>query len=76
MRTTKKIEWSYPTSPNAKHFGFYKTGCYTVETVDEHGSISQGGYATIQEAQKHADALPYDWNKFTRNIETESKPEV
>lgn len=70
MKTTKKIEWSYPTSPNAKHFGFYHTGCYTVETVNDFSSMSQAGYATIEEAQKHADLLPYEWNKYTRNTHT------
>ena len=34
MSKVKAVQWSYPTSPNAKAFGFYKTGCWCVELYE------------------------------------------
>ena len=33
MKIRKEIAYSYPTSPNAKTLGFYKTGCYHVSVT-------------------------------------------
>ena len=65
--TRKFISWSYPTSDNAKKFGFYKTGCWTVETTtDNKPPIAIAGYATKEEAKDHYNSLPYsptNWYK-------------
>lgn len=50
----KEIGWSYPTSPNAKRFGF-KQGCFTVSTVDYVNGTPKppkavAGFATLKEA--------------------------
>jgi hypothetical protein len=45
------IEWSYPTSPNAKHLGFAQ-GCYTIELVlDDRSQTALYGFATELEAK-------------------------
>ena len=60
METFKTVSYSYPTSPNAKKYGFYKTGCYTVETItDEKPPKSLAAFATKKEAVAFAETLKY-----------------
>ncbi len=62
MTITKQVEWSYPTSPNADRFKF-KTGCWTVETVEGHNPpVARAAFATREEAMQNADTMPYAWN--------------
>ncbi len=65
---TKRIEYSYPTSPNADRFGF-KSGCYTVEM----GECPQlkpfkaiAGFATLNEAKQFAVRLPEPFDRLTK----------
>lgn len=51
---TKSVEWSYPTSPNAKGF---PRGCWSVEVAGE----AVAHYAARREAVEHADRLPEPW---------------
>ncbi len=67
---TKRIEWSYATSPNADRFGF-RNGCWTVETVRGHNpSIAIAGFTTIEEAEAYAAKMPIEWNRLTRRAKT------
>ena len=59
----KYIDWSYPTSTNAERFGFSDIGCWTIlvgPRAEFQAAVS--GYATIEEAQAAAEALPHDWH--------------
>ena len=61
---TKTVEFSYPTSDNAKRFGFYSTGCYTVETVTGiKPPKSLAGFKTRAEALAHAKTIDLPWSK-------------
>ena len=51
---TKRIEYSYPSSPNACAYGFAKAGCYTVQVIESGKVLSIAGYATLEEARRHA----------------------
>lgn len=63
---TKRIEWSYPTSPNANKFGF-KDGCWTVEIVSANGiPRAVKGFATLEEASANASAMPLPWDRLTK----------
>lgn len=77
MRTepqSKAISWAYPTSPNAKRFGYNYTGCYTVGL----GRANLAGkphkalkaFTTWDAAKVYADSLAEPWDKYTM-----SKPE-
>ncbi len=65
---TKKVEFSYPSSPNADKFGFNK-GCYTVELVDADGFPEViSGHETLKEAMLAADSLPNEWYLLFRQL--------
>jgi hypothetical protein len=66
MVAGKSVEYSYPTSDNAKRFGFYQTGCYTVEIKTLTRSKAVAGFAKIEEAKAYAEKLPGEWSTFTR----------
>ena len=63
--TQKEISWSYPTSPNARTFGFYKTGCYSVAMVNIASEFHLAGFATFAEAKAHADSMPYPYSHYS-----------
>lgn len=64
---TKRIEYSYPTSPNAKQLGFYKTGCYSVEVGEVHKPKKAiAGFSTLEEAKQYAEKMPEMWDNYTR----------
>lgn len=59
---SKEVTFAYPTSPNAEHFGYGKTGCYIL-------SIWLGGlryplfvYETKEEALAAAERCVLPWN--------------
>ena len=58
----KSVEFSYPTSSNAKKMGFNKTGCWTVETR-ESGKAGKAikGFLTREEAISHAETMKNEW---------------
>jgi len=60
---TKTIEYSYPTSPNAKSFGFNDTGCWTVE-YNYFNKIPEPvkAFEDIRDAVEFALNLPEKWN--------------
>lgn len=62
----KSIDWSYPTSFDARQHGFEQTGCYTV-SLGFTGQTEDGvkGFATFPEAQAFANTLPNPWSKYT-----------
>lgn len=73
---TKTVEWSYATSDNAKRFGFYKTGCYTVDLRLRSGGRIEGetplaGFATKSEALQYANGLKYEWCPLTLRFHPE-----
>jgi hypothetical protein len=60
--TVKSVGWSYPTSDNAKRFGFYDTGCWTVCTSTDNGIPAPlSGHADKVDAVKAAESLPFPW---------------
>lgn len=69
-RTTKAIQWSYPSSPNADRFRF-RDGCYTVSMIDfaEDGTRciprAMRGFETIEEARAYADSFLLDYDRYT-----------
>ncbi len=67
MTSYKIVEWSYPSSINAKQFGFPKTGCFTLHTanlelVPFDGHKTVGGFATLDEAKKAGEKFPFAWH--------------
>lgn len=63
---TKRIEYSYPTSPNAERFHFPR-GCWTVELVNGFSpGLAVAAFSTIEEAEKYAAHRPEEWNRLTR----------
>lgn len=65
--TTKRIEYSYPTSPNATRFGL-RDGGYTVELLAHASAIPKAiaGFKTLAEAKAYANQMPEPWNRLTR----------
>jgi hypothetical protein len=61
--TTKMVSYSYPTSTNAKKFGHYKTGCYTI-SLHEGVNVPKhiAAFSTKEEAIKEAEKLSHPWN--------------
>lgn len=78
MKTTnayKTVDWSYPTSENAKRFRTPQ-GCWTVGVSTEREPSKwqteavAGGFATLDEAIAHAETLPmpYFLNRDPRSF--------
>lgn len=68
MKSYKLVEWSFPTSTNAKRFGFEKQGCFTLHVAnaefvpfDGHKTVS--GHATLAEAKQAGLAFPFPWHQ-------------
>jgi hypothetical protein len=69
----KMIQYSYPTSDNAKKAGLYNYGCYSVELVSitpkgQNPPNFIKGFLTLTEAQNYANTLPYQSNKFCLTV--------
>lgn len=64
---TKTVQWSYPTSDNAKQFGFFRTGCWTLETIEGNNppEALQGFHPEARDsalsAARWLDHLPWNW---------------
>lgn len=59
--------FSYPTSINAKRFGFYETGCYTVELIDHLGwdtPKALKGFLNKEDAIRYADSLQMSYSNL------------
>ena len=58
----KTVEFSYPTSSNAKKMGFNKTGCWTVETRKA-GGVGKAikGFLAKDEAISYAENMENEW---------------
>lgn len=69
LRPTKRVEWSYSTSPNANYF-HKPDGCWTVELVEHEPEIKPGvalwAFDTLEEARRYADTLTEPWDRITR----------
>jgi hypothetical protein len=64
---TKRIEWSYPTSPNAVKFKFSKVGCWTVELIEgTNPPWVMEGFDTYEKAKAYANTIPEPWDRLTR----------
>jgi len=68
VKSYKLVEWSYPTSSNAKQFGFEKSGCYTLHTANNEfvpfdGHKTVGGFATLAEANQAGESFPLQWHE-------------
>lgn len=76
--TTKEVGWSYPTSDNAKQFGFYKTGCWTVSlafTMFPPKAVK--AFASESDATVFAESLPHEWSTHTcAIIPTPANPQL
>ena len=62
----KAIEFAYPSSTNAKKYGFENVGCYIVDTIDGK-TIPQvlGAFATVAEAEKFAEGIDLPFHRFS-----------
>lgn len=59
----KSVEWAYPTSDNARRFGFVKSGCWTVETsAAGKPPKALAGYAQKADALAHAKTIELNWH--------------
>ena len=69
----KSVAWSYPTSVNAKRFGFPR-GCYSVSITDWSPSgaslltTATAGFATEEEALAHAATMPQPWAWWSKKV--------
>ncbi len=66
---TKRVEYSYFSSPNATRFGFARTGCYTVELIPQNPvrpGKAVAGFADLESARAHAETLPEPWDRLTK----------
>ena len=65
---TKEIAYAYPTSPRAENHGYGRIGCYIVEVTEngKAGGVIVGAFPNIESAREVADALPIDYNKYSR----------
>ena len=62
--TKKLVRHAQPGSRAAKEAGHFETGCYYVVTADlETGRTVAPAFASIVEAEAHADTLPGDWGR-------------
>jgi hypothetical protein len=60
---TKRIEWAYPTSPNAQELGFNSKGCWAVYR----GAKAVNGFPSLPDARAWADTmLDEPWDKLTK----------
>lgn len=60
--TFKCVDWSYPTSGNARRFGFV-SGCWTVATTTRGElPVYLRGFAERGEAIKFAQSLNLEWS--------------
>ena len=73
MKIRKEITYSYPTSPNAKELGFYKTGCFNISVT----------YLDIEGSGQCRTFVPHNAEGFTQKddpallalfAETEGEP--
>ena len=62
---TKSIGYSYPTSTNAKRFGFARSGCYVVSLCVGDRSRDLAGFASLEDAELFAGKLAEPWDRFT-----------
>ena len=63
----KRVEYSHPTSPNAKALGFYKAGCYSIEVGEVNGSKKTvAGFVTLEDAKAFVEKLPQPWDRYIR----------
>ena len=65
--TTKSLEYAYPTSDNAKKFGYYEKGCWSVVIRGEESEtvVGERAYSTkakAVEAFKAIEATTYTWS--------------
>lgn len=62
----KSVDWSYPTSDNAKQCGKYNDGCYTISTWEPNKTFptlyTKEGYETIEEAINAAKKINIPWH--------------
>lgn len=59
---SKEVAFAYPTSPNAEHFGYGKTGCYILSVWDDGKRYAISAHAAKEEAMKVAEECELPWN--------------
>jgi len=63
---TKAVSYAYPSSPFANRFGFSKTGCYVVETLEGHNPPKGvSGHASPIQALVTADGIDLPWSRYS-----------
>lgn len=68
---TKSISYAHPYSPNAARFGFLKTGCYVLETINGccNPPILVSAHASKEAAIQAGESLTeLPWNKYSLNV--------
>lgn len=73
LATIKSLEWSYPTSDNARLFG-HPTGCWTIKLgLVGHPSHAVRAFPKDQKAYAlHCtQVLPFKWSLFTESVHPE-----
>lgn len=64
---TKAVAYAYPSSPTADRFGFSKTGCYVLKTINGiNPPIVASVHPTLTEAKEAGKALSeLPWSKYS-----------
>ncbi len=61
----KLVGWSYPSSPNARRFGFTHTGCWTVEiNASKMLPVHLAGFESPEEALILAMMIEAEWSEL------------
>lgn len=66
-KTTKSLEYAYPTSDNAKKFGYYEKGCWyvVIRGAESEAVVGERAFDTKAEAVEAFNAIKtetYTWS--------------
>ena len=76
----KSVQWSYPTSDNARRFGHRFTGCWTVEIIEYDAEglrlppVAIEAYQMRKDAMASARTLPNKWDSIFLRFYPEESP--
>ena len=73
----KAIAYAYPTSDDAKAFGFYRRGCYTVEIIEDgRPPVAVAGFLDKSGAFHHALRIDLPWSRLSLPFPGERETEA
>lgn len=72
----KSLDWSYPSSDNARNAGYADRGCWTVSIATESGVQAVSSFLCFPDAVAFAAALPNAWDKYTLRFRSQIMDEA